>query len=130
MKENVMNKVKTSSKQKKMRRGLIAAGIVAIITLSDKSIKMQGFNLKFTRVVRMGDKVKIYVDMGYDINAPENLSEATLAGSFDYSAPLKENITTDYYEFEVKPDWKELKLKFSEMYTILKGSWSFEIPGE
>lgn len=34
MKKNVMNKVKTSSKQKKMRRGLIAAGIVAIISLS------------------------------------------------------------------------------------------------
>jgi hypothetical protein len=100
----------------------------------DKSTNMHGFNLRFTRVVRTGNLVRVYVDTGYDKNAVENLSEARLdmpALSLEmYRAPLKENITVDFYELEVKPGQKELKLKFNEMYTVMKGPWSFELTGE
>jgi hypothetical protein len=96
-----------------------------------KVIEMHGFSFKITRIFREGIKVIVYVDTNFNENKPENLSFISLdmgAIPIDmYKWKLNNHITTESYEFNINPGDRKLKIKFNEMYTILKGPWTFEI---
>ena len=100
-------------------------------TSVNKTIEMNGFPLKITRILREGNKVKVFVDTNFNEDKPENLSTISLdmnAMSLNmYKWNFTNQITTESYEFNINPKDKKLKIKFSEMYTIMKGPWTFEI---
>jgi hypothetical protein len=94
----------------------------------NKVFNMEGFKFKIDRILRQSNKVRVYVDNYYDINKPENLSRVNL----DIKGPLQsyswkydDDIIAGYYEFEVAPEDDEIQIKFTDMYTILKGPWKF-----
>lgn len=97
----------------------------------NKVLDLQGFPLKITHVIREGDYVKVFIDTSYDENKPENMNNVILdmdAMSINYFKwNLNDQITTESFEFYIKPKDKKLTIKFKEMYTVLKGPWVFEI---
>ncbi len=97
----------------------------------NKEIVMHGFKLKITKILRVGNNVKVFVDTENDESKCENLSvvlldmaEMSLGG---YSWKFDDNITNLYYVFDINPKNPKLKMKFKEMNTIMKGPWTFEI---
>jgi hypothetical protein len=98
----------------------------------NKNFDINGFNLTVNKVVRTENAVKVYVDTNYDINKAENLSELRIEAvnsgkSMGYGWTLnKDNRTVEYFEFNIKPNDRSLKLKIAEFNTILKGPWKFQ----
>lgn len=96
----------------------------------NQRIDINGYDLNIAKVSRSGNSVRVYVDTDYDINKSENLCEVRL----DTSSSSKldgwhidsSNQTIDYYTGEINPKDTKIKLKFREMYTILRGPWKFE----
>jgi hypothetical protein len=98
----------------------------------NKNFDIDGFTLTVKKLVRTANNIRVYVDTNYDSNKTENLSEIRIESvnydrSFGYGWNLnKENRTVEYYDFEVRPKDKSIRLKLSEFNTILKGPWIFK----
>lgn len=99
----------------------------------NKVLYMNGFKFKIDHILRLSNKVRVYVDNYYNENKPENLSRFNLDSKTDsnglvkmYSWKYDDNIIARYYEFEVTPEDSEIQIKFTDMYTILKGPWKFD----
>ena len=107
----------------------------------DKSFNFYGLNYKVTRAERRGDRVRVYVDSGYDEKALENIWRIDF---YDMNQPIRSGVlnifpaiydnfnydSIDYFDFVVKPNQKELKFRLGSLETIVKGSWTFEIPSD
>jgi hypothetical protein len=98
----------------------------------NKDFDIDGFNLTVKKIVRTANNIRVYVDTNYDSNKSENLSSFRIESinfdrSFGYGWNInKENRTVDYYDFEVEPKDKSIRLKLSEFNTILTGPWIFK----
>lgn len=103
-------------------------------TQINKELVMHGFKIKITKILRVGNNVKVFVDTENDENKCENLSVAFLDMDIMslewYSWKYDDNITNLYYEFDINPKNRKLKIKFKDMNTIMKGPWTFEINGK
>lgn len=92
----------------------------------NKTINMYGFKVKFEKVLRQGDKLRIYVDSYYNKNKPENIIRFNLKNQSFYSWKFDDNIVAKYYEINIKTGQKKVKIQLSDMYTNLKGPWKFD----
>jgi hypothetical protein len=98
----------------------------------NKNFDINGFTLTVKKIVRTADNIRVYLDTNYDSSKSENLSTFRIESinydrNFGYGWDInKENRTVEYYDFEVKPKDKSIRLKVSEFNTILKGPWIFK----
>ncbi len=94
-------------------------------------INLHGFPITITKIIRKDKLVTLYTDTNYSTDANENINYFILdmdAMSIDYyHYKLNDKITTEAFEFYINPDKKKLVIHFKELYTTLKGPWSFEI---
>ncbi len=88
-------------------------------------------NKYITKIVRKDDNVTVYVDTHYDPQSPENICYFTInmeKMSLDYFHwIMNDQATTEGFEFYINPEAKNLTIYFSELYTTIKGPWSFHI---
>lgn len=104
----------------------------------NKTLILNGFNLKITKVSRQKDVYRVYVTTKYDKNKVENLNIVHVdalrsknsqpnSSYGGYGLELDQNAVVKYYEFKVNPEDKNMIMQFKELYTNLKGPWIFDL---
>ncbi|HHV72607.1 MAG TPA: DUF4179 domain-containing protein [Clostridia bacterium] len=99
----------------------------------DQSIDLAGFPINFQRIERLGDnRVRIYVDTGFNKQSGEGLQFFILDGlklpfrSWSGEVDL-DTEAIKWFEFEIKPRMRKIKLVLKEPVVVKQGPWEFPI---
>jgi hypothetical protein len=102
----------------------------------NKTVKVNSYDFNISKVVRQGETYKVYVNMDYSKDSAENplllhLDSYRSNGRgneqlIGYGWTFDENLVVNCYEFQVRPEDKEMIIQLKELYTSLKGPWNFD----
>lgn len=100
-------------------------------TTINQTVDLHGYKIDITKAIRKKDLVTIYVNTHYNSNNPENVGYFYLdMGKMKldyYHYILNDQLTTEAFEFHVNPHKKNLTLYFSDLFTLMKGPWTFRL---
>jgi len=114
----------------KVKISLPSEGILEL----NQTVNLAGYPLVFTAIERLPEnKVRVYVDVNYSIDASKTLQSFRLDGAkLPFSSwSVEQNKTTGAYEFiefEIKPTAHSVTLHFQGAYVLMRGPWALEIP--
>jgi hypothetical protein len=103
----------------------------------NKIVKLNEFKFEITKVSRIGENFRVYVNTDYQKDKSENINIVHMnvlrnknsepnSSYGGYSWQLDENAVVKYYEFKVKPEDKNMIMQLRELDTNFKGPWKFD----